>query len=315
MLRSIVLVVALGAFALVACSSEDPGGQDLSGVGGAQGGFSKPASTANEELAQAACLRINECSPVSITRLYGTLDRCAEFQLNFLDYDSSLPGVLKTDDEIRACAKLYATAACSNFNAIPVAPPECRGWQGSLADGEKCEDDAQCAGGYCTAGCGVCVTQQKTLPVGSACTAGNATTCVEGAFCSNKTCVRLVEPGEACSGTDQCALFLKCENGVCTQPHAVGDPCGEDDDCQYGLACSGGKCVIDTSDAVPGSECDGKGFGDCQLSNYCEIPEGQFKGTCALSKLPGEACRAQQDDPCFGSDCINGVCQRDVCTP
>ena len=189
-----------------------------------------------------------------------------------------------------------------------------------MAQGGACADGWQCATGFCSfasgAACGTCA---QPPGVGSACRANSD--CAYGLVCTGAsadalTCVAPVPAGAKCDAThpceapNQCAASRGAAQGTCRAGAKYGQSC-ETVSCDVtaGLICIGGLC--DTFDvAGPGEPCGNRGGYTFCTSNACDIPTGQFEGTCRQFAEEGGACDDINGSNCRpGIPCIGGVCR------
>lgn len=129
--------------------------------------------------------------------------------------------------------------------------------------------------------------------------------------------IGLVEDGDACVTSDECADGGTCEveydddgnpedvdeelavaEGECKEPPGEGDAC-PDYECAEGLYCDGDVCrrPAGPGDACPDFEC---------VDGYsCQDPDGDFEYTCEELLRIGEPCEGD-------SDCASDFCNEDA---
>lgn len=123
---------------------------------------------------------------------------------------------------------------------------------GTLENGESCDEDDQCKGGLCNDDYECATETQTSTPVksqGEACGALGplckpGLTCVDLDFTSGfatGTCGALIAKGGACDLSAQCVYGLYCEGadpgttkGQCADPKANGSACEDNEECQSG---------------------------------------------------------------------------------
>ncbi|MDB4983384.1 MAG: hypothetical protein JWM82_4136 [Myxococcales bacterium] len=255
---------------------------NLSGTDGGAGGTtgSTDPDVACADVSK-YCQKYNECAPLLLKIIYGSLDACsARLKLSCKD-GFSAPKSGLTAANIAACSAALPAASCSDVVYRKVAACQ---YKGTTDNGGACGTGEQCKSGYCAQGtnaCGVCADLLK---------AGN--TCDEDSAC---------EPGLICS-----------DDGHCVLPSAGGTACSTNQPCTYGYYCSpGNTCAVATND--PGGACNDPGSCNGFLSLFCSA------GSCKsiIFANAGSTCGAVGSDLvyCSGSDCNNpdatattGVC-------
>jgi hypothetical protein len=194
----------------------------------------------------------------------------------------------------QACLDEVAAGGCSLL--IERAPASCEeALVGTLAEGEDCELDEECAG------------EQY---------------CKVAAACPGK-CASLEQAGAPCSGNGDCISGLTCgETGRCVAAAKSGEACKQGEpDCVPGYICLGddaaqktpGTCIaLDRAFA-------GKSGDDCSLAEQwcggdlvCEIKSiTPVSGDCVAKVGTGDACRAAFPDQCPDDE----YCVLDTTTP
>lgn len=167
-------------------------------------------------------------------------------------------------------------------------------FQGTVATGDACVDDIECASGHC----------RWSLYQADSCT----TSCCAG------TCATLVDVGASCFTydyssdcvhTDYCKGPAYVSNGTCQARLAQGETCGvsAEEPCQDGLTCGeSDTCVPFPKDGQPctdlGPPCD-------NYDSYCD----PSRGTCQARLKVGAPCADPSYYGCVGyAQCLNGIC-------
>jgi hypothetical protein len=150
-----------------------------------------------------------------------------------------------------SCAALTPDACFSVFS-------------GSLAAGEPCSFDDECASGACG---GTCPTTCQAVPESES-------------------------PGKPCPCD---AVFsLTCKNGFCVSQGGLNDACASDGECESRFKCSGGACVFRAAGEAcgPQARC-GPGSGlycDSSACNLAVDPSCTGIGICRLRQPAGSTC-------------------------
>ncbi len=192
-------------------------------------------------------------------------------------------GRIRLDTEaLEAC--LAASAACT------ARPLSCLRLVGTVAAGEACFLDDECAAGFCDAPlgrCGHCVAPRAP---GASCERGAQ--CGEGARCLHGRCLLRVEvgTGEACDDPRAdpaapwrfavCGGLDVCVDGRC-QAGVVEGACRQDAECLMSL-CAEGRCRRPRRRTL-GDACEAAAFDACE-EGACVL------GRCARLPAAGEAC-------------------------
>ncbi len=260
---------------------------------------------------------------------------------------TTLPGLTVSRAMIDGCAQRFASNPCTQLPEECVesrhrwpwshSSPRSRGPQlragiaevpgafgqvelfptvvGTLATGQPCDENRQCASGACRTGdssdlaapsgpsdCGVCVDEKAP---GEAC--GGAAVCTVGSACVSGYCQESGDPpGSACSsvkGESSCQLSSYCTGfgqGTCVRRPGLGEACGDAPGCLDDLECHAGRCeaVHPVADGDP-----------CDIVARC--PEGSVcdQAVCRPLRvdLPaGESCNWDLCKPPL--TCLDGVC-------
>lgn len=259
-------------------------------------------------------------------------------------------GVTLTPTDIRACGEQVAGWPCTRGQTYP-----CLGLsgdllypnhdkRGTLALGESCIAQVQCASGYCDheyygSACGTCkrgraegesctdatdvcmnylecsdgICQTPGIKLGEHCSS-KSDQCQSGLYCDTSapsyldhTCAAYRKAGESCDTNAQCANELFCQNGTCTLRGSDGTNCTDHFMCASHW-CNNGVCAVKPlppADLTEGQDCS---VGSCREDLYC------YKDVCiaATYLAEGDAC-TRDAFPMFA--CNNGLYCDQTCTP
>lgn len=244
-------------------------------------------------------------------------------------------------DRAKACIDAWKVITCE---AIDAGVPECAGvLVGTVANGNACLDDFECADGQCLVGAscpgictayvglnGVCSAAGAQCAQGLLCDPNNrciATTppakqgqacatggCEAGLYCDPgpKTCAPKKKSGSCAGAPDACAVGYACVGGgSCVVYSGRGERCGQDAECGWGWACIDGACG--PAPAI-GSPCASSvGGATCTRGAYCD--RAGTPATCRAQKAGGATCTDYVE--CASYACTAGKCdaERRVCTP
>lgn len=283
-------------------------------------------SASCEVYARAVIGKSAEC-PVEL----GDLDDSDAAVHNLVRVCESLFGAPGSDDagsKMQACANAIAASSCLDFHGGALAECAALG-RGTLAVGDDCYFDNQCASGVCnglsSSSCGTCRARAKA---GEACgTSSTNVPCEDGLVClaissTEGTCEAVdVAPsreGAACEYASDCGnAWLACIDNKCTQR---GDVCQSiyhaPSDCKAGQTCDIkknkdlGRCV-DADLGYAGEACNSGGWRDVEKNQYPCSPDlycatsGTY-GTCRTRVAEGGSC--SPSILCAnGLQCIDGV--------
>lgn len=221
------------------------GGKLVPGSGSDAKGVTNVAALDTAELSKLLGRRQVECrfdADFAVTQYGGVDGFIAAIQKNF-PARLARPGIALTQSEIDACVAALAQASC--FDADPEV---CR-FKGRLPAKSGCQDDIECASGFCDGSygdldemgiCGVCTDYGQ---LGEVCT-DDSPFCGPDLGCMNGVCTPRVALGEACADAP-CAVMTQCRGGVCVPLGKAGDPCAEDATayCFPPLTCQLGVCT------------------------------------------------------------------------
>lgn len=304
--------LALAFLLLFGCSSESSSpaptdaGKDTSAA---------DARAACVPFAAALCTRFAACSDFVIGASFGDEAGCRASIEQRCKGVIGLPGVVYGAAELATCTKNVPTSTCESLFGGAVFDL-CSLPAGTLDDGKRCFDAAQCKSGVCRqpAGeeCGVCA---RAPAAGEPCADGScsaALTCVSG------KCLERAQPGKPCVESRQCPLAYSCVDGSCVASLTEGAACdptgktGNSCSLKDGLFCLGvppaGSCTkIGLADA--GKACGQASpttFTLCKASGNCK---GSPTGVCEVAPGPGEPCAATGNLCAVAARCIGGVCR------
>jgi hypothetical protein len=244
-------------------------------------------------------------------RNFPDLATCLESSSNSLDIDGLRAdvdaGVIDYDAEAaRRCIDLFSSLITCELTVTgerfrDLERTCAAAFIGTVADGDSCTEDEQCAGFLadcetesCPDQCcaGVCATPPELADaeIGESCAAAP---CVNGAYCD--------------------------ETQVCAQRIAIGDACTEFDSCVEGALCDAGGSGTCFALAGPGETCDPAGafgFSCLRTDNYCDVDTE----VCTERINPGESCSVELQNCVNFAFCDAGTCATrpgagDACTP
>lgn len=303
-LASIAVVTAL----LLACGGDDGGGN----------GFS--AEAACDDAAGVYCDAINTCSSFYIRAAFTDLSQCkTRVKLECMSrFDAT--GTSLTPARLNECAN--AVRGQTGCGVLDQQPDACKTAAGTLADGNACAVDDQCAGRHCrlaqNSTCGACTTRQ---PAGQACeTTGG---CEEGLVCANRVCATRGKKGDACTADRPCLVSLVCNSGTCADAIPAGMACTPKrqqdpdhfDPCERlkGFFCHPTRNVCTAIElAAPGQTCGlvNATFVGCSGGGNCKTSAANpFQGTCQAPAADGATCNDTDGPKCtVPARCKGGVC-------
>ena|GEM_PF-5133034 len=219
----------------------------------------------------ALCTKLNECAPLVLKGIYGTLEVCKDRQKISCVDAINAPASGLTSTTVNACLAALPAATCEDLIYRKVSACDIKG---TRPNGGACGTDAQCLSGHCTqnnAACGVCAAH--------------------------------VNAGASCVEADDCEPGLDCSAERCVVPGAAGTICSDTQVCKYGLYCLNGSCV--NTNTTAGANCADSPF-SCNILKgiYCNLAVGK----CATLGFvgPGEPCGlvASKFVFCSAGDCI-----------
>ncbi|HEY5923561.1 MAG TPA: hypothetical protein VIV11_17895 [Kofleriaceae bacterium] len=199
---------------------------------------------------------------------------------------------------------------------------------GTLAVGDTCAFDRECASNNCSAPacptsccsgtcepavalpsvgqpctalcegdafCGLDQICHASLPAGAAC---NAEPCAYGLYCAGRTgtmagtCRPLPHLGQACENA--CAeIGATCYAGTCVELALLDDPCTSNAQCSMFYECSSMQCALFPTLGMPCTT-------TCYEASYCDGT------TCVAQKPTGSTC--VRNDECASHYCANSAC-------
>lgn len=317
------LVGVLISWSCVACgdtasdgkAATNAGGTDSSGGPGNNAGGSTSDSNGStgvqddfwRRYAEATCRLVVRCEPLLVLSQTDCEAALIQAQKVALESQAITDGrVVYHPEQLPACIAFLESAACDEEKFEPCLPV----FEGTIASGEPCTLDLECAGhGQCLVDgtCpGVCGAAGK---LGEPCSSYNA--CERGLDCGGdpnaQTCRATAKLGESCGDDVACSGYAACLEGKCTSRESLGHsdqggPCEvlSGPGCKPGLVCttalegdvvvgrcqpkvaSGAACTFSTPDACPEGE-------------YCHITSASgvkpATGTCQRAPKLGEECR------------------------
>lgn len=284
---------------------------------------------------QAECARLVRCG------LFQDLATCeAYFPTQDLAELRSAAAAQRIEfDGVRAerCYRALEGISCDvTTEEARVLPADCaRIFVGSVAGGESCQLDEECASRRCTLPVcsrqeccvGTCDAVKEAAPIGGACE--RTDDCVQPAFCdADKRCHGLITAGLACRNDRECTFGLACigagiDPGACRPLPLRDEPCPYLRCAELGATCSSttGTCVS----AGPGAAC--ASDVDCSSFTLCDLPSSRCVpvptlGMPCVTRCAGDSwcdhdatpttCAAQfaVSSPCRSDDqCSSRLCE------
>ncbi|RYZ08259.1 MAG: hypothetical protein EOO73_09365 [Myxococcales bacterium] len=278
-LASVLCVMSLAA----ACGGNDSSSGEPDG--GAAEGITVEELPA--EYARALCEVFTGCIGDLWSFFRPGEDCVKEFTITAEEELATLPDAIAAGrvkyhaSQVQKCLDEVVARGCEGLSERE--PASCQSAiEGTLAEGEDCELDAECSGNqYCK--------------VASACPG---------------ECAPYEQAGEKCASNDHCASGLKCSGqGFCVAPSQAGEACQQGEpDCADGLICLGedaarkvpGKCLVieEVLDGKAGDPCS-LDESLCTAGFACEIKTvAPLAGECVPRVAAGAACRAAFPDEC-----------------
>jgi hypothetical protein len=328
----------LTALVLVAACAGPPGHLDGDGAGpdGIDAGAPDDAGAADdappetlEEMCGAEPEALADWEACHLRRTCEARAYCGEFNL-FLDAQECIDRVDATEggrltyeafERARSIAAGLASLDVEQFTeclrelspdrcTTAVMAPSCAlRFAGTLADGEPCRSDIECAspGATCQpADCGdsCCEgTCQPRIALGEPC--DDFFACEPGLVCSvdRLICV-LGDLGSPCESSAECDPGGFCgEEGHCERDRGEGEPCDSLFQCDGTTLCVGLRREVEPARCLrasqPGDTCDWF----CRGNHDCALPEQGF-GVCTELPTHGEPCSLLR--PCVGRGEICG---------
>lgn len=281
-------------------SGSSGGSGGSSGGSGSSSGSGVSAAQACQDMATAACMQLNNCTPFGLTVAYGDAMTCAQRLVLGCTPMVGASGAMVTGEQIDQCAQAIMGETCQEW--LDNSQPSACSFMGSLAAGSACGTGAQCQSGYCRLApgsvCGSCAARAgagQTAPDGGAACVVDSD-CAATLLCGGGTCVAPGMMGAACGMKQPCSRTLACIGGTCKTPIAAGQPCTNATDCDgsKGVACDtmNKKCVrIGTAGAGQACGFINKVLTECTAGATCaNIMDGGLMGTCHPPAADGSLC-------------------------
>ena len=294
-------VLGLTIAALLCCSDDDSKNSATN------------AANAGQILTRAYCEVEQRCRPVTFLP-FRDVDHCVSQLMLYGGYPYNLPGVSITIAQAQACADAMREARCDEQEDVENSPV-CM-IPGTLADGEICMYEYQCASGYCARrsdfGCAVCASPARE---GESC---ESRECTRNLSCHDiegygEICVHyFAKLGETCGslayGMLPCWLSLRCLDGTCSALANEGEVCSSSNDCAGLMYCDQEAWNVDGTCrprimASAGEDC----MSDntlCKAGLYCARIDDDGDnngfandGKCAPVSANGASCAA--DNACL----------------
>lgn len=264
-------------------------------------------------------------------------------------------GVTLTPLDLQACADELDAWPCSRGDSYT-----CLGYKGdllypehdktgTLALGEACFSQVQCASGYCdrVPSWGDCGTCKRGRSEGESCTdatdvckenlgcsdgicqppghklgeecLGKGIICQRALYCNDSfRCAAYGQAGASCNASTPCAHVLFCQAGVCVARFPDGTNCTDSAMCASGL-CDNGVCTAvppRPTGLIAGQDCSAGSCRDdlwCSKNHVCTVPTHLPEGAaCARDDFPTIACENgfYCDETCTEANGCQGTCRR-----
>jgi hypothetical protein len=185
---------------------------------------------------------------------------------------------------------LLGGASAASVSAQATGEYRCSVPNGGSQDGTPCQTHADCPGGACVFGEGVCDDQE-----------GRQCLCPEGT-CSGDTCSGGPLAGQTCDTSYNCDPGVLCRGSqkVCVGGSNSGYPCLNGKQCDSGQCVSTGRVCI--------------GYCDDQNQLPCPCPGGTCTppGSCSGGILDGFSCSATMNCS-SGTECVGTYYSPDSC--
>lgn len=236
-------------------------------------------------------------------------------------------------DALSGCLAAIRAMTCAELEGAE--PPACAAvFTATVADGDACSMDEDCATGWCQDG-GTCPFLCAAKKVDGA-TCDQGVECLSGACDTwNDECVPSAPgaAGEPCGyGDAECQAGLYCKTvyspayaRICATLGSAGDPCTDFEECEDGLSCAddgvcrplvavGASCASAACglgaycSAVAGMRCADFPFQageSCAETEFCYVTYCASSGRCVEGSVPvGGACDSTRDQFCAaGTSC------------
>jgi hypothetical protein len=225
------------------------------------------------EALRARCERFTRCG------LFTDQDACEAYFRIVVDVNRQPAidaGLVRYDGEAaRRCDDAIAAMTCDGTSREARVPPaDCaKIFVGTVADGDACQDDTECASARCNRDFSQCDAQ--------ACCMGT---------CAN---TQRSAVGDQCNDTRDCVADTSCgQDHLCHALGGVGADCFVDNQCDYGLGCTGTSFPKTcTKAATLGNTCPDKLC--AEIGSVCNAA-----GTCVAAGLPGGSAACASDVDC-----------------
>ena len=301
-MRNASLFAALLFFA--ACGDDMP---ERASQGGGGGGLNCSAGNALQRFSTAyvaASARCNVGSKLS----RGPISQAARVRFMLADVASTFGPSIAAGIVSLNVTELCAAASSLSGDSCAI---DSAGWDlfdGTRPLGGECNQDEECANGWCDfdGGCpGVCTAY---LAIGAPCPTDSG--CPRGATCSfltgEPTCEEQAPPvfvaaGGACDTEGATCLRSYCDGSICQPYPTLGQSCEATDICD-GSFCNEATftCGVWLDE---GAECSGSR--DCRDGLFCDAD--MSLPVCKPLLALGESCF----DPGPSSSCASGICTQD----
>jgi len=220
---------------------------------------------------------------------------------------------LPSEQTINECLDYMDNSLCIDTSPERPRGPCAELFVGTIAVGQGCEWEFQCAGAaYCARDSGRCGTCAAKKTLGQGC---NSSEHCESLACDDGVCVTPGLEGSQCSSDKACLGQRYCDKATsrCAAPAptnylAIGADClggGECDPIAYATCDAGtGKCIAPTTSQL-GQACSSPAGLKCTDDLRCS--DAEAGGTCVVMSQEGDGCGS--DDDCGGFlNCENNEC-------
>ncbi len=258
---------------------------------GGQSSAPPTATSACDAYTRAICAQLAQCNPIDLQSLFGSTDACVASLTPECAWTYSVPGASVTPAWVEACAGAIGQQSCAE--AAAKTPAACQPPPGTLANGQACASDQQCAGGECN----------LIAPA----TATN----VACGLCADAPTFAGCRVSSDCPGDQRCTGAFDfpdggVQEGTCIEPLGLGASCSGPV-CQAGLACNldSSQNMVCAPLATEGQACNSPTTAGCPPDLVCA------KGTCEKPQYValGGVCVSGGAQVCVAGDCVaDGTC-------